>query len=153
MQQLMRAAQKNKEVTVVLELGALRRRGQYRLGGKARRCRRASHAGVFGYKTHAKLLMLVRREDDRLRRYVPLGNRHYHPGTTRFYTDFGLLTANDEMGADVAEIFKQLTGLGTASALKHLWQARSRCRQMSSRRSGQRQRSLPQAGRRRSWRR
>ena len=57
--------------------GALRRRGQYRLGGKARRCRRNVVYGVFGYKTHAKLLMLVRREDDRLRRYV-----HREPATT-----------------------------------------------------------------------
>ena len=52
-----------------------------------------------------------------------LGTGNYHPRTTRFYTDFGLLTCNEEIGADVNEVFKQLTGLGKASALKHLWQA------------------------------
>ena len=124
MQQLMRAAQKGKEVTVVLELMA-RFDEEANIAWAAKLEDVGVHVvyGVFGYKTHAKLLMLVRREDDRLRRYVHLGTGNYHPGTTRFYTDFGLLTANDEMGADVAEIFKQLTGLGTASALKHLWQA------------------------------
>ena len=78
---------------------------------------------MFGYKTHAKLLMLVRREEDGLRRYVHMGTGNYHPRTTRFYTDFGLLTCNEEIGQDVAEVFKQLTGLGKASTLKHLWQA------------------------------
>ncbi len=79
--------------------------------------------GVFGYKTHAKMLLLVRREEGTLRRYAHLGTGNYHPRTTRFYTDFGLLTANEEIGADVAEVFKQLTGLGQAGRLRHLWQA------------------------------
>src|SRR5690606_36836451 len=79
--------------------------------------------GVVGYKTHAKLLMVVRREGGRLARYVHLGTGNYHPRTTRFYTDFGLITCNEEIGADVAEVFKQLTGLGKATALKHLGQA------------------------------
>jgi polyphosphate kinase len=79
--------------------------------------------GVVGYKTHAKMLMVLRREDHGYRRYVHLGTGNYHPRTTRFYTDFGLLTANPEIGDDVNEVFKQLTGLGKASALKHLWQA------------------------------
>ncbi len=79
--------------------------------------------GVFGYKTHAKLLMIVRREEDGLRRYVHMGTGNYHPRTTRFYTDFGLLTCNAEIGEDVATVFKQLTGLGKATELRHLWQA------------------------------
>jgi polyphosphate kinase len=54
---------------------------------------------------------------------VHLGTGNYHPRTTRFYTDFGLLTCHDEIAHDVNEVFKQLTGLGKASALKHLWQA------------------------------
>ena len=79
--------------------------------------------GVVGYKTHAKMLMVLRREEQGYRRYIHLGTGNYHPRTTRFYTDFGLLTSNPEIGEDVNEVFKQLTGLGKASALKHLWQA------------------------------
>jgi len=79
--------------------------------------------GVFGYKTHAKLLMLVRREEGGLRRYCHLGTGNYHPRTTRMYTDFGLLTCNPEIGSDVADVFTQLTGLGKATTLIHLWQA------------------------------
>jgi polyphosphate kinase len=83
--------------------------------------------GVVGYKTHTKMLMIVRREEGRsgsvLRRYVHLGTGNYHPKTARLYTDFGLLTCNEEIGDDVNEVFKQLTGLGLAKPLKHLWQA------------------------------
>ena len=83
--------------------------------------------GVVGYKTHAKMLMIVRREESKhgklLRRYVHLGTGNYHPRTARLYTDFGLLTCNESIGADVNEVFKQLTGLGRAQALNHLWQA------------------------------
>ncbi len=69
------------------------------------------------------MLMVLRREDHGYRRYIHLGTGNYHPRTTRFYTDFGLLTANPEIGDDVNEVFKQLTGLGKATALNHLWQA------------------------------
>ena len=58
-----------------------------------------------------------------LRRYIHLGTGNYHPKTARLYSDFGLLTCNEEIGADVNEVFKQLTGLGRAQTLKHLWQA------------------------------
>jgi polyphosphate kinase len=66
---------------------------------------------------------VVRREEDRLHRYVHLSTGNYHPRTTKLYTDFGLFTASEEIGADVNDIFIQLTGLGRASKLKHLWQA------------------------------
>jgi polyphosphate kinase len=69
------------------------------------------------------MLMFVRLEEGVLRRYVHLGTGNYHPRTTRFYTDFGLMTCNPEIGEDVAEVFKQLTGLGTATTLRHLWLA------------------------------
>jgi polyphosphate kinase len=69
----------------------------------------------------------VRREDTEsgkvLRRYVHLATGNYHPRTARLYTDFGLLTANEELCADVAEVFKQLTGLGRAGKMKHIWQS------------------------------
>ena len=124
MEHLMPAAQKGKEVTVVLELMA-RFDEEANIGWAARLEEVGVHVvyGVFGYKTHAKLLMLVRRDRDRLRRYVHLGTGNYHPRTTAFYTDFGLLTCNPEIGEDVAELFKQITGVGKATALTHLWQA------------------------------
>ncbi len=124
MEHLIRAAQKGKEVTVVLELMA-RFDEEANISWAARLEEVGAHVvyGVFGYKTHAKLLLVVRRENGNLRRYAHLGTGNYHPRTTRFYTDFGLLTANDEIGADVAEVFKQLTGLGQAGKLRHLWQA------------------------------
>lgn len=124
MEHLVRAAQKGKEVTVVLELMA-RFDEETNISWANRLEEAGAHVvyGVFGYKVHAKLLMFVRREADGLRRYVHLGTGNYHPRTTRFYTDFGLMTANEEIGKDVAEVFKQITGLGRASALAHLWQA------------------------------
>ncbi|MDR0565347.1 MAG: polyphosphate kinase 1 [Azoarcus sp.] len=124
MEHLVRAAQKGKEVTVVLELMA-RFDEEANITWANRLEEAGAHVvyGVFGYKVHAKLLMFVRREPEGLRRYVHLGTGNYHPRTTRFYTDFGLLTANEEIGEDVAEVFKQITGLGRASCLTHLWQA------------------------------
>ncbi|MDR1854998.1 MAG: polyphosphate kinase 1 [Azoarcus sp.] len=124
MEHLVRAARNGKEVTVVLELMA-RFDEEANISWATRLEEAGAHVvyGVFGYKVHAKLLMLVRREGDALRRYVHMGTGNYHPGTTRFYTDFGLMTANEEIGADVAEVFKQITGLGRASTLTHLWQA------------------------------
>ncbi|HNH36081.1 MAG TPA: polyphosphate kinase 1 [Rhodocyclaceae bacterium] len=124
MEHLLRAAQKGKEVTVVVELMA-RFDEEANLSIAARLEEVGAHVvyGVFGYKTHAKLLMVLRREEHGYRRYVHLGTGNYHPRTTRFYTDFGLLTCNEEIGDDANEVFKQITGLGKAGALKHLWQA------------------------------
>ena len=79
--------------------------------------------GVVGHKTHAKMLMVVRREDGKLRRYVHLGTGNYHPRTARLYTDFGLFTCNEKMCADVNEVFSQLTSLGKARSLNYLWQS------------------------------
>lgn len=129
MDNLLRAARKGKEVNVVVELMA-RFDEEANINWAARLEEAGAHVvyGVFGYKTHAKMLLIVRREEDTdgrqiLRRYAHLGTGNYHPRTTRFYTDFGLLTANDEVCDDVHQIFKQLTGLGHAETLKHLWQA------------------------------
>ncbi|MEC5396418.1 polyphosphate kinase 1 [Uliginosibacterium sp. H1] len=129
MEQLLRAARKGKEVNVVVELMA-RFDEEANINWAARLEEAGAHVvyGVFGYKTHAKMLLIVRREDDGrgnslLRRYLHLGTGNYHPRTTRFYTDFGLMTCNEEIGADVHEVFKQLTGLGHAESLTHLLQA------------------------------
>ncbi|MDX9715780.1 MAG: polyphosphate kinase 1 [Thauera sp.] len=124
MEHLARAAQKGKEVTVVLELMArFDEEANITLANRLEEVGAHVVYGVFGYKTHAKLLMVVRREEDGLRRYVHMGTGNYHPRTTRFYTDFGLMTCNAEIGDEVATVFKQLTGLGRASELRHLWQA------------------------------
>jgi polyphosphate kinase len=76
--------------------------------------------GVVGYKTHAKMLLIVRREGRRLRRYVHLGTGNYHAGTTRAYTDFGLISADPDLGNDTDLIFRQLSGLAPAIRLKRL---------------------------------
>jgi len=78
---------------------------------------------VVGYKTHAKLLMIVRREGRKLRRYIHLGTGNYHASTARLYTDYGLLTCNKEIGEDVHKLFQQLTGLGRITRLKKLLQS------------------------------
>ncbi len=128
MQSLLRAAQNGKEVTVVVELMA-RFDEEANIGWATKLEEVGAHVvyGVVGYKTHAKMLMVVRREESKsgslLRRYVHLGTGNYHPKTARLYTDFGLLTCNEDIGADVNEVFKQLTGLGRAQSLKYLWQA------------------------------
>jgi polyphosphate kinase len=128
MEILVDAARKGKEVTVVVELMA-RFDEEANLNWAARLEEVGAHVvyGVVGHKTHAKMSLIVRREEQDhkkvLKRYVHLATGNYHPRTARQYTDFGLLTANEEMCADVAEVFKQLTGLGRAGRMKHLWQS------------------------------
>jgi polyphosphate kinase len=78
---------------------------------------------VVGYKTHAKMLLIVRREGRKLRRYVHLGTGNYHAGTARVYTDLGLITADPDIGNDVHLIFQQLSGLAPAIKLKRLLQS------------------------------
>ncbi len=121
---LIAASARGKEVTVVVELLA-RFDEEANINWAARLEEVGAHVvyGVFGYKTHAKMAMVVRREEGLLKRYVHLGTGNYHARTSKLYTDFGLLTCNDEMCADVNEVFMQLTGLGKASKLHHLWQA------------------------------
>ena len=79
--------------------------------------------GVVGYKTHAKLAMVVRREPGGIRRYCHLGTGNYHPKTARAYTDYGLFTCNDEIGQDVHELFLQLTSLTQTPKLNKLVQS------------------------------
>jgi len=124
MEILIGAARSGKEVTVVLELLA-RFDEEANINWAQRLEEVGAHVvyGVVGHKTHAKMLMVVRREEERLMRYVHLSTGNYHPRTTKLYTDWGLFTASEEIGADVGDVFTQLTGLGRASKLKHLWQA------------------------------
>lgn len=124
MEALITAAQRGKEVTVVVELLA-RFDEEANINWATRLEEVGAHVvyGVVGHKTHAKMLMVVRREDGKLRRYVHLGTGNYHPRTARLYTDFGLFTCDEKVCADVNEVFSQLTSLGKARALNHLWQS------------------------------
>ena len=124
MEALITATQLGKGVTVVVELLA-RFDEEANINWAGRLEEAGAHVvyGVVGYKTHAKMALVVRREEDGLRRYVHLGTGNYHPRTARLYTDFGLFTCSDEICSDVNDVFSQLTGLGKASKLKHLWQA------------------------------
>jgi polyphosphate kinase len=124
MQALIRAAQSGKEVTVVVELLA-RFDEEANINWAARLEEVGAHVvyGVVGHKTHAKLALVIRREDGGLRRYAHLGTGNYHARTARLYTDFGLLTCDEDMTADVVSLFTQITGLGKAGKMKRLWQS------------------------------
>jgi polyphosphate kinase len=124
MELLITAARNGKAVTVVVELMA-RFDEEANINWAQRLEEAGAHViyGVVGHKTHAKMALVVRREEHGLRRYVHLGTGNYHSRTARLYTDFGLLTCNEEIAADVNAVFMQLTGLGKATQLKHLWQS------------------------------
>ena len=124
MEALISAAESGKDITVVVELMA-RFDEEANINWAARLEEAGAHVvyGVVGYKTHAKMILVVRREEEGLRRYVHLGTGNYHPRTAKLYTDFGLFTCFDEICSDVNDVFAQLTGLGQASKLRHLWQA------------------------------
>lgn len=124
MEALIEAATSGKEVTVVVELMA-RFEEEANINWAERLEEVGAHVvyGVVAHKTHAKMALVVRREDGKLRRYVHLGTGNYHPRTARLYTDFGLFTCNRGVCADVNEVFKQLTGLGKSGTLHHLWLA------------------------------
>src|SRR5690606_13680463 len=121
---LLSAARAGKEVTVVVELMA-RFDEQTNINWAARLEEVGAHVsyGVVGHKTHAKMALVLRREDGRIRRYGHLGTGNYHPRTARLYTDFGLLTANQQMCEDMDQVFSMLTGLGTRRALKQMLQS------------------------------
>jgi polyphosphate kinase len=124
MQTLIDAARAGKEVTVVVELMA-RFDEEANINWSSRLEEVGAHVvyGVVGHKTHAKMSLVVRREEGRLVRYAHVGTGNYHPRTARFYTDFDLLTCRDAICSDVNEVFQQLTGLGRMTKLKHVWQA------------------------------
>ncbi len=124
MEALIAAAKRGKEVTVVVELLArFDEEANINWANKLEEVGAHVVYGVVGHKTHAKMLMVVRREDGKLKRYVHLGTGNYHPRTARLYTDFGLFTSNEEICADANEVFSQLTSLGRVRELNHLWQS------------------------------
>ena len=121
---LVAAAHAGKDVTVVIELRArFDEEANIELAGVLQEAGAHVVYGVVGYKTHAKMLLVVRREEHGIRRYCHLGTGNYHPRTARSYTDYGLLTCDEAVGADVHEIFLQLTSLTQSPRLRRLLQA------------------------------
>lgn len=121
---LEQAAKRGKEVTAVIEL-----RARFDEDNNIQQATRLQEAGahvvygVVGYKTHAKMISVLRKETDGLRYYTHLGTGNYHAGTARVYTDFGLMTSAADIGRDVNRIFQQLTSFANATDLEVLWQA------------------------------
>ena len=76
--------------------------------------------GVPGLKTHAKVALVVRREGDTMRRYLHIGTGNYNPKTARVYADFGLLTSNPDLGADLTDLFNVLTGFASPAGYRKL---------------------------------
>ncbi|CAM8646747.1 Ppk Polyphosphate kinase [Oxalobacteraceae bacterium] len=124
MEALITAARNGKEVTVIVELMArFDEEANINWADKLERVGAQVVYGVVGLKTHAKMAMVIRREEGKLKLYAHLGTGNYHPTTTKFYTDFGLLTANPAMARDVNEVFINLTSLTRPKRLTHLWVA------------------------------
>jgi polyphosphate kinase len=124
MESLIMAAQRGKEVTVIVELMArFDEEANINWADRLERAGAQVVYGVVGLKTHAKLALVIRREEGMLRYYAHLGTGNYHPTTTKLYTDFGLLTANPALATEVNEIFIHLTSLTKPKKLDHLWLA------------------------------
>jgi polyphosphate kinase len=124
MEALIAAAQNGKEVTVVVELMArFDEEANINWADKLERVGAQVVYGIVGMKTHAKMALVIRRESGKLKMYAHLGTGNYHPTTTKFYTDFGLLTANQSLAREVNEVFINLTSLTRPKKLNHLWVA------------------------------
>jgi polyphosphate kinase len=121
---LIKAARAGKEVTVVIELRArFDEKANIDLASKLQEAAVHVVYGVVGYKTHAKMCLVLRREGKELRNYVHLGTGNYHLKTAQIYTDYGLFSCNKELGEDVRRVFAQLTSLGKVTQLNKLLQS------------------------------
>ena len=121
---LLQAAIAGKQVTVVMELMA-RFDEETNVNWASQLERVGAHVvyGVFGYKVHAKMALVIRRENGVLKSYAHLGTGNYHQGTSRLYTDLGIFTANEQITQDVNQLFMEITGLGQPTRLNKLFQS------------------------------
>ncbi len=118
---LVTAARSGKEVTVVIELMArFDEAANIALANRLQEAGAHVVYGLVGFKTHAKMLLVVRREDDRLVRYVHFGTGNYHHATTGVYTDYGYLSSGQPLGEDVHKLFLQLTSLTEAKGMTRM---------------------------------
>ncbi|MHA3055101.1 polyphosphate kinase 1 [Acinetobacter sp. ANC 4633] len=123
-QVLAEAARNGKEVTAVIELRArFDEESNIEVANVLQEAGAVVVYGIVGYKTHAKMILVVRRENNKLVRYAHLGTGNYHAGNARIYTDYGLLTTEKELCEDVHRIFQELTGMGKMAKLKKLLHA------------------------------
>ena len=121
---LIDAARNGKEVTAIVELRArFDEEENLELASRLQEAGAVVVYGVVGYKTHSKMILIVRREGNLLRRYVHLGTGNYHSGNARLYTDYSLLTADPVLCEDVHRVFHQLTGMGKTERMKKLYHA------------------------------
>ncbi|MDM7322129.1 MAG: polyphosphate kinase 1 [Gammaproteobacteria bacterium] len=121
---LEQAARAGKEVTAVIELRArFDEAANINMATRLQKAGAYVAYGIVGYKTHAKMTLVVRREGRSLKRFVHLSSGNYHTGTARAYTDYGLLTDDAQIGEDVHKLFVQLTGLSRGIRLKKLLQS------------------------------
>ncbi|MBP5978646.1 MAG: polyphosphate kinase 1 [Halomonas sp.] len=121
---LVDAASQGKEVTVVIELRArFDEADNLQLASRLQEAGAIVIYGIMAYKTHAKMLHIVRREKGELRHYAHLGTGNYHSKTAKLYTDYSLLTANKALCADVHKVFQQLSGMGRARKIDTLLHA------------------------------
>jgi len=121
---LVDAARRGKEVTAVIELRARFDEAEnIELASRLQEAGAVVVYGVVGYKTHAKMILIVRREASGFRHYVHLGTGNYHAGNARLYTDYSFISSDDALGKDVHKIFQQLTGMGKVLKIKKLFHA------------------------------
>jgi polyphosphate kinase len=121
---LIEAARRGKEVMAVVELKArFDEEANINWAERLEAVGAQVVYGIVGLKTHAKLLLVTRREDGRLRRYAHLSTGNYNPKTARLYTDVGYLTADPDLTSDADAVFQQLASLGKTRALRQLLQA------------------------------
>jgi len=121
---LVEAARAGKEVTVIIELRArFDEEANIQLANRLQEAGAHVVYGVVGYKTHAKMLLVTRRESRKLRHYVHLGTGNYHARTARLYTDYGLLSCTPALGRDASRVFQLLTSLGKVKTLSKMLQS------------------------------
>ncbi|TQV72167.1 polyphosphate kinase 1 [Aliikangiella marina] len=121
---LVEAARRGKEVTVVVELRArFDEQENLWLASRLQEAGAVVCYGVVGYKTHAKMMMILRKEDGEYCRYIHLGTGNYHARNARLYTDYSLFSADKNLCEDVHNIFQQLTGMGKTLPMNSVFNA------------------------------